>query len=193
MAKKKMPVNVLEDSRTEEGAQAGLDDLMGGGERGDSRGDASVSEETRGKVEARRLERARGDVRTFALGSLLVAFVPGWFLSFVVLAVVLFSLVRKLGRRYGGDAAWELGWPLLGAVGGAAVALHLAAYLACWLPLVGVYSDAAWSALASAGAASLVGRVFIKHYEAGATLLGLNVARMHAFFRTKYGDVKRTS
>jgi hypothetical protein len=146
-----------------------------------------MSGETQAKVEARRLGRARGDVRTWALWSLLIGLAPCWSLAYLVLAVVLFSLARSLGRRYGGDAAWELGWPLLGAVVGAAVALHLAAYLACWLPLLGSRSDTLWTALASAGAVVLVGRVFIKHYEAGCTLLGLDVARMHAFFRDKYG------
>jgi hypothetical protein len=99
----------------------------------------------------------------------------------------LFSLARSLGRRYGGDAAWELGRPFLAAVLGAGVALHLGAYLACWLPLLGSHSDTLWTGLSAAGAVYLVGRVFIKHYEAGCTLLGLDVARMHAFFRTKYG------
>ena len=86
-----------------------------------------MSEETRAKVEVRRLARARGDVRTWTLWSLLIGLAPWGFVAYLALAVVSFSLARKLGRRYGGDAAWELGWPLLGAVVGAAVALHLGA------------------------------------------------------------------
>ena len=125
--------------------------------------------------------------RTWALGSLLIGLAPCWSLAFLVLAVVLFSLARKLGRRYGGDAAWELCWPFFGAVIGAAVALHLAKYAALWLPILGGYSVALWTAVASWGVVSLVGRVFIKHYEAGCTLLGLDVERMHQFFRDRYG------
>ena len=186
MAKKRMPVNVLEESSSGAAGKPVLDDLIGGGEPGCG-AERPMSEETHAKVEARRLGRARGDVRTWALGSLLVGVLPCWSLAFLVLAVVLFSLARSLGRRYGGDAAWELGRPFLGAVFGAGLALHLAAYLACWLPLLGSYSDTLWTALASAGAVVLVGRVFIKHYEAGCTLLSLDVARMHEFFRDKYG------
>ncbi|MDF1554367.1 MAG: hypothetical protein P1P84_14950 [Deferrisomatales bacterium] len=186
MAKKRMPVNVLEESSAGGAGKPVLDDLVGGREPG-SGAERPMSDETHAKVEARRLGRARGDVRTWALGSLLVGLMPCWSLAFLVLAVVLFSLTRSLGRRYGGDAAWELGRPFLGAVIGAGLALHLAAYLACWLPLLGSHSDTLWTALASAGAVSVVGRLFIKHYEAGGTLLGLDVARMHRFFRDKYG------
>lgn len=185
MAKKKMPVNVLEESAAA-GGEPALDSIVAGGDTGCG-AERPMSDATRAKVEARRLGRARDDVRTWTLGSLLIGLSPCWSVAYLILAVVLFSLARKLGRRYGGDAAWELGWPLLAAVAGAGVALHLGAYLACWLPLLGRYSEALWIALASAGAVCVTGRVFIKHYEAGCTLLGFDVARMHEYFRGRYG------
>jgi uncharacterized protein (DUF697 family) len=184
MSKKRMPVNVLEEQPPAGGGEPVLDDFVGGGE-GERGAHQSMGDDTRRKMEARRLGRAREDVRTWALGSLLVGLVPTWALAFVVLAVVLFLLVRRLGKRYGGDATWELGRPFVAAVIGAALAMHLAAYLAHWLPLLGDYSIAPWKGLGAACAAYLVGRLFIKHYEAGCTLLSLDVERMHEFFRNR--------
>lgn len=188
MTKKRMPVNVLEDTPDADAEQPVLDDLVGAASDGGSRAAGKpVSGATREKLEARRLRRARGDVRSWAVGSLLIGLVPSWSLAFLVLAAVVFLMVRSLGRRYGGEAAWELGRPVLGAVIGAGVALHLAAYLACWLPLLGDYSVPLWKALVSFAACWVVGRLFIKHFEAGCTLLGLDVEGMKEFFRAKYG------
>jgi uncharacterized protein (DUF697 family) len=195
--KRRMPVNVLQAGAAGQGGDPVLEGLVGGepapvpaarGRPGASAPAPDRSAQTREWLEARRLRRARESVNDFALGSAALGLVPWPLVAVAALVTIQVALVRRLARQYGATprrnaakavvASVVVGAVLVAAAGVAAAVLRL-------LPVVGQVSGVVCQALAAAAATHVVGRVFIKHFEAGETLLDLDPVAMREYFRRK--------
>jgi uncharacterized protein (DUF697 family) len=148
------------------------------------------SEWVRDWREGRRLRRAGEIVRARALLSALVGLVPWLPLALAALVGIHLASLRALSGAYRVPLDRNLGRGAVAsllATGLAVAAARLAASLVRILPipawLVGVVC------LGGGAAAStyVLGRVFIKHFEAGETLLSLDPTATKEYFRQTLG------
>lgn len=194
--RKRMPVNVLQAGSLPERPDAVLDGLVGGSAAGTSGSVAPAStgaDSRRVKewLETRRLQRAEALVRARAGFSLFVGLLPWVPLSLAALVGLHLSSLRALAQVY--DTRLE-GSLLRGAVasliatGGALLAARAGDSVFQVLSIAGWLTRAVCLGCAAWVSTYLLGRVFVKHFEAGETLLSLDPTATRDYFRRTLGD-----
>lgn len=203
--KRRMPVNVLSEEEAEVGGRAALEALVGGPQGGlategrlERRNEPagavsrvgplpSSQVSCRERLEQRRLERAEGSVRGWAAVTAVVGLLPVAPIPFLLIAGLQFWMIRGLAGRYGARSPGALLKGALASLCGGAVAVELAAALG-QLWGAGPLATVLWLAVSAAASSYVVGRLFVKHLEAGGTLLNLDSRTMKDYFREKYGE-----
>jgi len=177
---------------------AGSETGEGGPVRSDRLVDASgapprpaASEQTREWLEARRLRRAESVLRSRSLLSAVVGLVPLSLVALAVLAGIQAEMSRALAREYDFRYRGVLVRSLIASAFVGAWATWVAAGAAVVLSVLPVprpVIEILCLGLSAAASSYVVGKVFIKHFEAGGTLLDLNPTATRDYFRQKHGQ-----
>ena len=138
--------------------------------------------------------RAEDIVRNYALGALSALLVPPLLAEWVLLPALQLALIHKLCAIYGqkfvvnaakAKIAIFLSWLLILATAGPFSGVLQ------YVPLVGTSWRRLSTALIGSASTYAIGKVFIRHFESGGTLLSLDPEKTRQYFSEQFSKAKQ--
>ncbi len=128
-------------------------------------------------------------IRNHVYSSMALGLAPIPLLDLVGLSVIQLDLVRKIAKKYNvpfkENAAKTCITALVGGVLPVGLAPVAASIIKC-VPIVGTLTGAVSMSLLGGASTYAVGRVFVKHFESGGTLLDVDTEKVQEGFKEQY-------
>ncbi len=137
-------------------------------------------------------DKSTAEIKKYVYASVAAGFIPAPALDLAAITGIQLKMIHAITKVYGVSFSKEIVKStiasLLGALSTRTVATAGLASLLKSLPLVGSIAGALAVPTISGAATYAVGKVFIKHFEAGGTLLDFNTEKMKEHFRKLYQE-----
>ncbi|MBP2229021.1 YcjF family protein [Azospirillum agricola] len=128
-------------------------------------------------------------IKDHVIASVAVATVPLPLVDVAGIAAIQLRMIQKLSQLYGKPFSDSLGRSVIASLAGSVGGLTagaLASSLVKVIPGVGWALSVATLPLVAGSSTYAIGRVFVKHYQAGGSLADLDAAKFKAFYREQF-------
>jgi len=143
------------------------------------------------KIEGRRDERASELVDRLSLWSGAAGFIPVPLVDIAAVWGVQFHMLRRLSDIYGVPFSENRGKSILSSLAGAIIPATTATTTGSVMkgvPIIGTAIGALTMPVVAAGATWVIGKVFIKHFASGGTLLDFNAPDYREFIKAQKAE-----
>lgn len=143
-----------------------------------------------------REERLEKIAKNHILASMGLGLIPVPFVDMVALTGVQLNMIRKISAEYNIPFKQERGKSIISALIGGVFSLEvgitLASAIKC-IPVIGQTVGAVTMPVISGGSTYAIYKVFVRHFEAGGTILDLDPAKVKTFFSEQFTRGKQAA
>ena len=143
------------------------------------------------EILAEKKPAANNTIKNYLLGSMGVGLVPYPIVDFLALTALQLAMIKKLSNIYGFEFSKDLGKSFIGSLVGSGTPLLLykpAMSLIKLIPVVGQAIGMVTMPVIAGASTYALGKVFIKHYEAGGTFFNFDPERMKQYYKDKFKE-----
>ncbi|MCX8070523.1 MAG: DUF697 domain-containing protein [Thermodesulfovibrionales bacterium] len=124
-------------------------------------------------------------IRQYAFGSAITGLIPFPLIDLVALTGIQLKLISKISEYYGVDFSEEKTKSIIASLTGAAVPIGLTGSICSLfkvIPFIGYTMSMLSMPVFSSASTYAVGKLFVKHFESGGTLLNLDVNKSKSYY-----------
>jgi len=141
--------------------------------------------------------KAKKIVRNYMIGAVAAGAIPAPAFDLAIVTGIQLKMLHSISKTYDTPFMENIGKStiasLVGGLGAKTLARGTFGSLVKMIPVVGHVAGALTLPSMAAAATYAIGKVFIKHYEAGGTLLNFDPQKMKDYFADSYGEGKKES
>lgn len=141
---------------------------------------------------AKRVEESNKLVMSYMYWSMGAGLIPLPIVDMTVVSSVQLKMIADLAKKYDAKFSENTGKAVIGALLGSivpqAMASGAAASVLKMVPIIGTITGTLSMALFSGAATYAIGSAFIRHFEAGGTLLDVDATKMREYFQSKFKE-----
>lgn len=138
------------------------------------------------------IDKSNAEIKKYIYASVAASFLPTPLLDLAAVTGIQLKMIHSISKVYKKTFSKELTKAaiasLIGAVSTQSVATRGVASLIKFVPVVGHFAGGIALATMSGASTYAVGKIFIKHFEAGGTLLDFNAESMKEHFKKLYEE-----
>lgn len=137
-------------------------------------------------------DKSNAEIKKYVYASIAAGFLPTPLLDLTAVTGIQLKLVHSISKHYGKTFSKEIGkgviLSLIGYVSAHSFVTRGAASLIKVIPVVGSVLGGVALASVSGATTYAIGKIFIKHFEAGGTLLDFNAEKMKEHFKKLFDE-----
>lgn len=148
------------------------------------------------EIELSSMDKSNAEIKKYVYASIAAGFLPAPMLDLAAVTGIQLKLVHSIAKHYNKSFSKEVSkaaiLSLVSAISARSAITRGAASLFKVVPVVGHTLGGVALASASGAFTYAIGKIFIKHFEAGGTLLDFNAEKMKEHFRQLYEEGEKS-